>query len=66
MKGSTLNILQVQWGRAMLDGDFAMMSKIDDAREKIEALGAPARCVWASPDTCRHCEAVCRMMEDAA
>ena len=66
MKGSTLSMLNVQWGRAMLDGDFEMVDRIDHARRMVECLPVRRPCVWASPDTCRHCEAVCRMMEDAA
>ena len=66
MKGSTLSLLEVQWGRAMLDGDFDMVERIDHARRLVERLPVRRPCVWASPDSCRHCEAVCRMMEDAA
>ena len=74
MKGSTLNILQVQWGRAMLDGDFDKVDRIDNARRKVEALPArksearPVRsCVWAGSEVCRHCEVpVCSVADGAA
>ena len=71
--GATLEMLQQQWGRAMLDGDWAAVERIDAARQKIEALPArksealPVRsCVWAGSDECRHCEAVCTVAEGAA
>ena len=64
--GATLEMLNEQWGRAMLDGDWAAVEKIDAARRKVERLPVRRPCVWASPDTCRHCEAVCRMTEGAA
>ena len=74
MKGSTLNILQVQWGRAMLDGDFDKVDRIDAARRKVEALpvrkseALPVRsCVWAGSEVCRHCEVpVCSVADGAA
>ena len=72
MQGSTMNVLNVQWGRAMLDGDFDMVERIDAARERIEALQAqarrPAGCVWAGSDTCRTCPMAdtCRMSAGAA
>ena len=73
MKGSTLSMLNVQWGRAMLDGDWAAVEKIDAARRKIEALPVPkseARpvrsCVGAGSDVCRHSAAVCNVVEGAA
>ena len=60
--GATLEMLNEQWGRAMLDGDWAAVEKIDAARRKVEALPArksealPARsCVWAGSDECRLC-----------
>lgn len=54
--GATLEVLRRQWERANLEGDFSMMSRIDDARERIEAL--PVRsCVWAGTDECRMCVA---------
>ena len=74
MKGRTLEMLQEQWGRAMLDGDWAAVEKIDAARRKVEALPArksearPVRsCVWAGSDVCRHCEVpVCSVADGAA
>ena len=61
--GSTLEMLREQWGRAMLDGDWVAVERIDAARQKIEALPArksearPVRsCVWAGSEVCRHCE----------
>ena len=69
--GATMEVLQVQWGRAMLDGDFQAVERIDAARRHIEALPArrkvealpvrkaealPAqKCVWAGSDECRLC-----------
>lgn len=65
MTGSTMNVLNVQWGRAMLDGDFDKVDRIDNARRTVERL--PVRvCVWAGSDECRHCEAVCSVSEGAA
>jgi len=71
--GATLEMLSEQWGRAMLDGDWAAVEKIDAARRKIEALpvrkseARPVRsCVWAGSEVCRHCEAVCNVVEGAA
>lgn len=49
MQGSTLCILNEQWGRAMLDGDFQTVDRIDSTRAKIETLGAPAVCVDHCP-----------------
>lgn len=61
--GATMEILKVQWGRAMLDGDFQAVERIDAARRHIEALPArrhiatqPVRsCVWAGSEECRLC-----------
>ena len=60
--GATVEMLQVQWGRAMLDGDWVAVDRIDAARRKVEALpvrkarGARPACPWAGSDVCRHCE----------
>ena len=70
--GSTLEMLQEQWGRAMLDEDWAAVDRIDAARREIEALpvrkarGARPACPWAGSEVCRHCEAVCNVVEGAA
>jgi len=71
--GATLEMLSEQWGRAMLDGDWAAVEKIDAARRKVEALPArksealPVRsCAWAGSEVCRHCEAVCAVCDGAA
>lgn len=70
--GSTLEMLRIQWGRALLDGDFDAVDRIDAARERIEALQAqarrPAGCVWAGSETCRLCvkSDTCSMSEGAA
>ena len=72
--GATLEMLNEQWGRAMLDGDWVAVERIDAARQKIEALPArksearPVRsCVWAGSDVCRHCEVpVCSVADGAA
>lgn len=65
MQGATLQVLNEQWQRAMLDGDWAAVDRIDAARRKIESL--PVRsCVWAGSEECRHCEAVCAVAEGAA
>jgi hypothetical protein len=65
--GSTLCILNEQWRRAVLDGDFDKVDRIDAAREKIESL--PVRsCVWAGSETCRLCvkSDTCSVSEGAA
>ena len=72
--GSTLEMLQVQWARAMLDGDWAAVDRIDAARREIEALpvrkaeALPVRvCAWAGSEVCRHCEVpVCSVAGGAA
>ena len=80
--GATMEVLQVQWGRAMLDGDFQAVERIDAARRHIEALPArrkvealPARksealpvrsCVWAGSEVCRHCEVPVCSVADGA
>ena len=72
--GATLEMLHEQWGRAMLDGDWVAVEKIDAARRKVEALPArksealPVRsCVWAGSEVCRHCEVpVCPVADGAA
>jgi hypothetical protein len=67
MKGATLEVLQIQWERAMLDEDFDKVDRIDAARERIEAL--PVRgCVWAGTETCRMCVRAdrCKLAEGVA
>ena len=69
-----MKMLNEQWGRAMLDGDFETVDRIDAARRKVEALpvrkveALPVRsCVWAGSDVCRHCEvAACAVCDGAA
>ena len=38
MNGATLQVLQIEWERAWLGGDFATVSRIDNARAIIEGL----------------------------
>lgn len=38
MNGATLAVLQVEWERAWMGGDFATVTRIDDARRIIEGL----------------------------
>lgn len=65
MQGATLQVLNEQWQRAMLDGDFKTVDRIDSARRRVERL--PVRvCVWAGSEECRHCEAVCNVSEGVA
>ena len=68
--GTTLEMLRIQWGRAMLDGDFDTVDRIDAARERIEALHVRSvrSCVWAGTETCRLCvkSDTCSMSAGAA
>jgi hypothetical protein len=67
MKGSTMEVLQRQWERAMLDEDWEAVDRIDAAREKIEALSVRG-CVWAGTETCRTCAKAdtCKVSESVA
>lgn len=38
MNGATLAVLQVEWERAWMSEDFNQVTRIDNAREVIEAL----------------------------
>jgi hypothetical protein len=38
MKGTTLQVLQIEWERAWMGGDFAAVTRIDNARAIIEGL----------------------------